>query len=151
MRNIFYIILSMAFLSAKADTVDSWIVLVNGERVFECVSTCSSNGINLALLKAQVKLNERDKITFICMKDSTFPATTKILTVTDTSFRFTGPHIYVKPLQAFPIFDPDGNKAITISASDLKELHGIIIWYSERRSRDNKIVESKKMALIYFE
>jgi hypothetical protein len=152
MKHLFIIaFVFLNYFSAKADTVDSWIILVNGERVFECVSACSAKGVNIALLKSKVTLHPTDKITFICTKDSTFPSTTKVLTITDTAFRYVKTTMYVKPLQAFPIFDPEGNKAITISASDLKELHGIVIWYSEKRRKNNKIVESKKIALVYFE
>ncbi len=136
------IILFFLFLYSLAVNANHWLVLVNGERVFECVSTCSENGFNANLLMAKGQLKAGDKITIVYIKDSNELNITKNIIVSDSAqLRFN----------AFPVFDAAGNQGITINADDLNSLHRIIIWYSEKKMVNNKEIITQRIPLVYFE
>lgn len=127
-------------IQMKAD--HRWLILVNEERVFECVSTCSENGFNANMLKAKVKLKAGDKITIVYTKDSNETNITKNIIVTDSA---------QTNYKNFPIFDAAGNHAIAVKADDLLALNKVILWYSETKKVGGKEITTPRIALVYFE
>ncbi len=119
-----------------------WIVLVNGERVFECVATCSANGFNAQLLKANVQLKAGDKITIVYTKDTNEINVFKNISVSDSA---------QVDFVTFPIFDPAGDHAVTVKVDEFTSIHKIIIWYSERKKVGHKEVITSRIPLVYFE
>ena len=121
---------------------DHWLILVNEERVFECISTCAENGFNANMLKAKLKLKSGDRITIVYSKDSIGKNITKNITVTDSANT---------KFKNFPVFDSSGDHAIAIKADDLLSLHKVILWYSETKKEGNKEVTTRRIPLVYFE
>jgi hypothetical protein len=121
---------------------DHWLILVNGERVFECISTCSNGGLNTNMLMANVKLKAGDKITVVYTKDSVEAFITKNIIISDS---------VAKKFQTFSIYDAGGDHACTVRADDFASIHKIVIWYSEKKVRNNKETITKKIPLVYFD
>ncbi len=135
--------LSLLFLChTMAFATDHWVVLVNGQRVFECISTCSAHGVNPDLLKASVSLKAGDKVTVIYTKDTLESKITKNIMITDSA---------LKQFQTFSVYDADGDHAITVKADDFISLHKVVLWYSETRKINSKDIVTEKVALVYFE
>ena len=137
---IFFIMLCSLY--SRAHTTDHWVILVNGERVFECISTCSSHGLNKNLLKASVKLKPGDKITVLYTKDTLVTKVTKSITVSDSTLR---------QFQTFSVYDAEGDHAITLKVDDFENLRHVVLWYSEKRMVNSKEVVTEKIALVYFD
>lgn len=139
-----YISILTLFLlcSFHALAYDHWLILVNGQRVFECIATCSSGGLNTDLLKASVKLKPGDKVTVVYTKDSIEAKVTKNVILSDSAS---------KKFQTFSVYDAEGDHAITVKADDFNIMHKIVLWYSEKKIVNNKEVVTEKIPLVYFE
>lgn len=121
---------------------DHWLILVNEERVFECISTCSENGFNAKMLKAHGTLKAGDRVTVVYVKDSIEKNITRNIIVSDSA---------QNDFRTFPIFDPEGNHALAVKADDFASLHKIIIWYSEKKIVNGVEVFTQRIPLVYFE
>ena len=137
-----FILFIMFVFFANAATPVHWLILVNGKRVFECPATCSANGLNLKMLKADAKLSGTDKITIIISKDTVESHITKNILVSDS---------YAEKFQVFSIYDEEGTHAITIEASNFMKINDLVLWYSERKVVDSNVVDSPRFPLVYFE
>jgi ribosomal 50S subunit-recycling heat shock protein len=139
----YFITLSLFILcSFHALAYDHWLILVNGQRVFECIATCSAGGLNTDILKASVKLKPGDKVTVVYTKDSIEAKVTKNIMVSDSA---------LKEFQTFSVYDAEGDHAVTVKADDFNAVHKIVIWYSEKKMVNNKEVVTQKIPLVYFE
>jgi hypothetical protein len=126
--------------AARAE--DHWLILVNGERVFECPATCAANGFNPIMLRSKVKLDSFDVITIVYSKDSVEKGITKNISVSDSA---------QNDFKTFSVFDEDGSHAIAIKAKDFNSLHKIIIWYSETKKVKDVVMTTARVPLVYFD